>query len=1260
MQFVKNGPDVPERLLQAHEDGRVVLFSGAGISYPARLPGFGELVKNIYRDLGITPDAVQQAAIKAKKFDTATGLLESQIVGGREKVRNVLANILMPDLDAPNATSTHEALLTLSRNRDGYTRLITTNFDRLFEEVIANKGLDIERFQAPLLPVPKSRWVGLVYLHGLLPAMPTASELNRLVVSSGDFGLAYLIERWAARFVGELFRNYTVCFVGYSIDDPVLRYMTDALAADRLLGELPLEMFAFDSYSKGRKNERANDWRAKNVTPILYRKHKRHLYLHKTLRLWAETHRDGILSKERIVIECAGLRPLASTKQDDFVGRALWALSDPGGLPAQCFADLDPVPSLDWLEPLCEDRYRQADLSRFGVQPGADKDDMLTYNLMHRPSPYTHAPWMALVDENGSSSKLDDVAFHLARWLIRHLDDPALVLWLAKRGGQLHREFVGQLETLLEKLDRLERDGERDELRRILHGAPNAIPRPMMRTLWRLMLTGRVVSSLPILDNYRWMNRFEHNGLTATLRLELRDVLKPRVSLRESFHFEGDQEDLGEPEKLNNIVDWEILLSANDVRFALHDLRAAPHWIEALPGLLDDFSTLLRDAMDLMRELGGAKDKSDPSYYDLPSIAEHPQNENSHDWTTLIELTRDAWLQTAKIAPERARLAAETWRHAPYPVFQRLAFFAAAQEESIIPLRQALDWLLDDDYWWLWSEQTQRETMRLVVTLASKLDRKPLAELEQAVLAGPPRSMYNDDIEAEAWVRFVEREVWLFLAKMDDSGTALGTNAQAKLDELISQHPEWRVAEGERDEFPFWMGVEGESRRSVVAPRLRRELVAWLKQHPGRDDWQDDDWLRRCRNDFPTTACALYALAKDDEWPVDRWRRALQAWSEERLMKRSWRYMAQVLDGASDDELEALAHVVSRWLKEVAKALDTQETLFLRFCQRILTLDYQDDEDEDTDDLVSQAINHPVGHVTEALLNWWYRSGPEDDQGLQDEYSRIFTELCDVQVGKFRYGRVLLTAHVLTLFRVDREWATRHILVLFDWQRSNAGARAAWKAFLWSPRIYRPFMESIKDSFLDTAYHYETLGKHGTQYTALLTYAALGRDDTFTTKELAIATKALPEQGLRHSAQILAHALERAGDQRSEYWQNRVVPYLQSIWPKSRDNKTPAISECFGRVCVAAQDHFPDALTELRHWLTPPQYPSHLIHRLRVADLCRRFPEPALTFLDLVTGTTPPLPTDLNNCLEQIKTAEPQLEHDLRFQTLLSRRRRVG
>lgn len=1251
MQFIRNGPDIPERLLQAHEDGRVVFFCGAGISYPARLPGFAGLVEKVYTALSVTPDAVQKAAIKAGQFDTAIGLLEADIVGGRETVRRALAGILTPDLIAPNATATHEALLTLGKCRNGQTRLITTNFDRLFEEVIAAKTLPIERFQAPLLPVPKNRWDGLVYLHGLLSAAPTSSELDRLVVSSGDFGLAYLTERWAARFVSELFRNYTVCFVGYSINDPVLRYMMDALAADRLLGESPPEMFAFGSHSKGKEEERANEWRAKNVTPILYREHNRHAYLHKTLRAWADTYRDGVRGKERIVVECAMARPLASTRQDDFVGRLLWALSDPGGLPARRFAEHDPVPSLDWLEPLSEDRFRHADLGRFGVSPTATVDDKLTFSLTRRPSPYPSASSMCLVDAGARGSRWDKVMGHLAGWMVRHLDDSALLLWLVKRGGQLHEDLIRLIEHRLDELAQLEREGNAAKLARIRESAPNAIPGPLMQTLWRLLLTGRVKSWQRDFDLYRWRDRFKRDGLTATLRLELREMLTPRVSLRKPFSWPDDDRESPEPARIKDLVEWEIVLSTDHVHSSLRDLPRNERWTAALPELLSDVSALLRDALDLMRELGNAEDRGDLSYMHQPSISEHPQNRDFHDWTALIDLTRDAWLATVAQSPARAALAAELWWHTPYPLFRRLAFFAAAQG-NVIPSRRALDWLLAEDHWWLWSVETEREAMRLLVTLAPQLDKAMLRELEQAVLAGPPREMFKDDIEPERWSRITDREIWLRLAKIVETGTVLGPDCEERLDALAARYPEWQLAADQRDEFPYWMGDGDEWRKFVATPHRRRELIKWLREHPGTDHWQEDDWRQRCRDNFATTACALCALARESIWPTDRWREALQAWSEEKLIKRSWRYMAPVLTTAPDDVLQTIAHGVSWWLRAIAKTLEGHEAHFLTLARRILALDHQDGVD--TDEPVTRAINHPVGHVTEALLRWWYRRSLEDGQGLPEELKPTFTELCDTRIDKFRHGRVLLAVHVIALFRVDQDWATQYLLPLFDWKRSKTEARAAWEGFLGSPRLYRPLMEVLKPAFLDTASHYAALGKHDGQYASLLTFAALDRGDTFTATELAAATRALPQDGLHDAAQALVRALEGAGDQCADYWTNRVAPYLHAIWPKTRDNRSPAIAESLGRLCVAAQDAFPEALALLRAWLQPPAHPDYMVHRLHEAGLCGRFPEQALDFLSLVIGgQTQWPPSDLKACLDAIRTAAPSLTTDNRFQQLL-------
>jgi hypothetical protein len=102
--------------------------------------------------------------------------------------------------------------------------------------------------------------------------------------------------------------------------------------------------------------------------------------------------------------------------------------------------------------------------------------------------------------------------------------------------------------------------------------------------------------------------------------------------------------------------------------------------------------------------------------------------------------------------------------------------------------------------------ETQRETMRLLVALAPRLDEAMLAEVEQAILSGPPRTMFRQDIEDDDWTRLVDRNVWLILAKMAQAGAALGENGNARLAALAAQYPEWQLATDERDEFPLLDG----------------------------------------------------------------------------------------------------------------------------------------------------------------------------------------------------------------------------------------------------------------------------------------------------------------------------------------------------------------------------------------------------------------------------------------------------------------------
>ncbi len=90
MQFITNGPDIPDALLQAHEEGRVVFFCGAGISYPAGLPGFKGLVEQMYQLNGTKFSDIEREAFDNAQFDATLDLLERRLPGQRLAVSRQL------------------------------------------------------------------------------------------------------------------------------------------------------------------------------------------------------------------------------------------------------------------------------------------------------------------------------------------------------------------------------------------------------------------------------------------------------------------------------------------------------------------------------------------------------------------------------------------------------------------------------------------------------------------------------------------------------------------------------------------------------------------------------------------------------------------------------------------------------------------------------------------------------------------------------------------------------------------------------------------------------------------------------------------------------------------------------------------------------------------------------------------------------------------------------------------------------------------
>ena len=306
------------------------------------------------------------------------------------------------------------------------------------------------------MPKPHA-WSSLVHLHGRIAGNEDGSNL---VLTAADFGRAYLTERWAARFVTELFREFTVVFVGYSVGDPVMSYMVDALAAERAKGARFATAYAFADTggSEAGKSKVRDGWRAKNVEPILYDRRDGHRLLADTLIEWSSVRRDPFHARSRIAIN-----ELARMPDDPVAERVVWALDDP--VAAKALADEPPV--------VDEDEYRQAGAM---ARRFRRKGIAVVRCRRHRTWPFRiRAPAVVRLVDNGFRSEnpnnLDMTRACLSVWLARHLHVPQLLAWVLRNGGHLHPHL-------------------RQEVQRRLAAKDSNIP-ARLRLLWTVLLDNR-------------------------------------------------------------------------------------------------------------------------------------------------------------------------------------------------------------------------------------------------------------------------------------------------------------------------------------------------------------------------------------------------------------------------------------------------------------------------------------------------------------------------------------------------------------------------------------------------------------------------------------------------------------------------------------------------------------------------------------------------------------------------------------------------
>lgn len=268
MRFLEGGADIPDELIRAVTDGTTIFLCGAGVSMRVDLPSFKRLTEQIYDKLveSYTNEFAELHAFQREEYDRALRSLEKRThrPGTPSRVRTAVGELLKAASGI--ALPDHLALLQLSRDADGRPRILTTNFDTLFERAADAAGLrDARSHAGKSIPKPGGPGdYGILHLHGRIRDPTLGLVESDLILTSADFGDAYLRDGWASQYIEDRMRLNTLVLVGYAAEDPALRLLLETLDADRERFRDLKEVYAIERQKDGS----ASMWKAKGIKPI--------------------------------------------------------------------------------------------------------------------------------------------------------------------------------------------------------------------------------------------------------------------------------------------------------------------------------------------------------------------------------------------------------------------------------------------------------------------------------------------------------------------------------------------------------------------------------------------------------------------------------------------------------------------------------------------------------------------------------------------------------------------------------------------------------------------------------------------------------------------------------------------------------------------------------------------------------------------------------------------------------------------------------
>lgn len=1100
---------------------------------------------------------------------------------------------------------------------------------------------------------------GVVYLHGRLRP-PELGVTSGYVISSADFGRAYLSEGWATRFVKALRERFTIVLLGYRAEDPPMRYLLEGLdAAESATYNSPIYAF-----TEGEEGDAEEEWHDRGVTPICYPKSVGHAALWDTLSAWADAVRNPQGWTEK-VIGIAQKRPIEVKPHER--GQVVELVSSKLG--AKRFADAKPTPSAEWMC-VFDPNVRYAEPRKRSWSDEEEIDPLDLFGLDDDPPrpPKEANGQRTIPGINPLNWKLGDASFperiglrgwnsqwanplperlhHIARWFGDVMHQPFAVWWAAG-WKQLNPNMLW---FVVRRLDRLE----------------GGIPQEVV-TFWRLYLEscdhgGNFDRDFVWLEFRSMVGKEGWSG--ATLRFFER-VSQPRVEFsRDSFGRSYPVEESWDGLPLSRVVDAKVMvLDRHNEKLDIPD--------EQLATVIAVVRRSLLVASSLLDEIGTL-------WWDMPTL--HPteqRGESFHGRKAQYFLWfRDLFVRLVKLDPEAAALEVRQWPINDRYFFGKLSIYGAMFPD-VASASQATALMSELNDKIFWERRCQRELLFTLRARWPDFTSRQRQTIERRIAKGPARweEEKASDFRRRRAVYAAERLAWLEL-----SGCPLAPATAKKLDTLKRVDPKWS---------DDWAGNAGRSldsrggmvKRVTVTRGLESAPIGRIiddarikteSRHGELRDFRPFDGLV-AGQPFRALAALRFALRNGDV-PTGFWEAFVSNWPEATSLRLRW-LAAHTISTLPDDALEALRYYVPRWFEKHLGALATADrSRALAIFDKVVAVYVAASPEvtkagighttvggvvQDRSEVsVSKAINSPVGVLAGAI--WDLMPDTASEKGpMPNGVGERFEALFEANGDGGGHAACVVARHFPWLDHWFPEWSNRVLRPMFA--LDHPLSEAVWHGFATSPewpstqtlRMLCPYLLGLLKG--DPAWELDESEKQNiVQKMVWLSDPTNDDGQLISFRQVRDVLTGMEDKGRSDVLWLLGRIASKDGQ-----WQAFVKPFIEQAWPRQVKFRTESASRGFAHLVEQSGDNFPDAIRTVLSLLRPVAHLDMITYRLSkepedgTNDFAQRFPAETLQLLDaLIADDRSQMPYELDKALDVIAEAAPALRRTREWQRL--------